>query len=293
MPKQENKGSGMALNYEKLMAYRPPDIRASYGARDCILYALGIGLGMNPTDAQQLRFVYEKDLVAFPTLATTLGWWGRLTDPDFGIDERMVVLADQRVILHRPLAAEGTLISRTYVKEVIDKGEGNAAIIQLARELKTEDGALVATVEGSTLLRKHGGFGGKITQSPEPHAIPKREPDIVCDLPTPPNLAMIFRLTGDTNPLHIDPDRAKVAGFPRPILHGMANFGVAAHAVVRSFCDYRPEALASIEARFARPVFPGETIRTQMWRDADRVSFRCSTVERGDVAVDNGLAVLR
>lgn len=283
----------MALNYEKIMAYRPPEMRFSYGARDCILYALGIGLGMDPTDAEQLRFVYEKNLAAFPTMVTTLGWWGRLTDPEFGIDERMVVLADQRVVLHRPLPVEGAMFSHSYVKEVIDKGDGNAAIIQMVRDLRTEEGTLVATVEGSTLLRKHGGFGGKVTQSPEAHPIPVREPDAVCDLPTPPNLALIFRLNGDTNPLHIDPERAKVAGFPRPILHGIANFGVAAHAILRSVCDYRVEALASIEARFARPVFPGETIRTQMWRDGDRVSFRCSTVERGDVAVDNGLAVLR
>jgi acyl dehydratase len=283
----------MALNYAKIMAYRPADIRASYGARDCILYALGIGLGMDPIDPGQLRFVYEKNLVAFPTLATTLGWMGRLTDPEFGIDERMVVLADQRVVLHRPLAPEATLISRPYVKEIIDKGEGNAAVLQFTRDLTTEDGTLVATVEGSTLARKHGGFGGKATQSPEPAPIPSREPDAVCDLPTPPNLAQLFRLTGDTNPLHIDPERAKVAGFPRPILHGMASFGVAAHAVLRTIAEYRPERLASIEARFARPVFPGETVRTEMWRDGDTVAFRCRTVERGEVVIDNGLARLR
>jgi acyl dehydratase len=283
----------MALNYEKLMAYRPADIRASYGPRDCMLYALGIGIGMDPLDLGQLKFVYEKNLAAFPTLATTLGWMGRLTDPVFGIDERMVVLADQRVVLHRPLAAEGTLISRPYVKEIIDKGEGNAAIIQIARDLMLEDGTLVATVEGSTLARKHGGFGGKVTQSPIPPAIPDRNPDATCDLPTPPNLALIFRLTGDTNPLHIDPERAKVAGFPRPILHGMAGFGVAAHAILRTLADYQPENLASIEARFARPIFPGETVRTEMWQNGSEIAFRCRTVERGEVAIDNGLARLR
>jgi acyl dehydratase len=283
----------MALNYQKIMAYRPSDIRASYGARDCIIYALGIGLGMDPLDQGQLKFVYEKNLVAFPTMASTLGWMGRLTNPEYGIDERMVVLADQRVVLHRPLASEATLISRPYVKEIIDKGAGNAAIIQTTRDLTMEDGTLVATVEGSALARKHGGFGGKVTQSPEPPAIPARDPDSVCDLATPPNLAQIFRLTGDTNPLHIDPERAKVAGFPRPILHGMASFGVAAHAILRTFADYQPERLANIEARFARPVFPGETVRTEMWRDGSDIAFRCRTVERGEVAIDNGLARLR
>jgi acyl dehydratase len=283
----------MTLNYQKIMAYRPPDIRASYSARDCIIYALGIGLGMDPLDQGQLKFVYEKNLAAFPTMATTLGWMGRLTNPEFGIDERMVVLADQRVVLHQPLTCEATLISRPYVKEIIDKGEGNAAIIQTTRDLRTEDGTLVATVEGSTLARKHGGFGGTVTQSPEPPTIPTRDPDAVCDLLTPPNLAQIFRLTGDTNPLHVDPEHAKVAGFPRPILHGMASFGVAAHAVVRTFADYHPERLASIEARFARPVFPGETVRTEMWHEGSDVAFRCRTVERGEVAIDNGRARLR
>ena len=283
----------MALNYEKIMAYRPADIRATYGARDCMLYALGIGIGMDPTDPGQLKFVYEKNLVAFPTLATTLGWMGRLTDPAFGVDERMVVLADQRVVLHHPLAPEATLISRPYVKEIIDKGEGNAAIIRSTRDLTAADGTLVATVEGSILARRHGGFGGKVTQSPGPPEIPARDPDVTCDLPTPPNLAQIFRLTGDTNPLHIDPERAKVAGFPRPILHGMAGFGVAAHAILRTLCAYQPEKLASIEARFSRPIFPGETVRTEMWQNGSDVAFRCRTVERGEVAIDNGLARLR
>jgi acyl dehydratase len=283
----------MGLNYEKIMAYRPGVVRADYTARDCILYALGIGIGMDPLDPGQLQFVYERNIAAFPTLVTTLGWMGRLTDPEFGIDERRVVLADQRVVLHRPLAPEAKLISRPYVKEIVDKGPGNAAIIQFTRDLTTEDGTLIATVEGSTLAIKHGGFGGKVTDAPPPAAIPDRAPDAVCDLPTPPNLAQIFRLTGDTNPLHIDPERAKVAGFPRPILHGMANFGIAAHAVVRTLAEYRPERLASIEARFTRPVFPGETVRTEMWRDGSDVRFRCRTVERGEIAIDNGRAQLR
>ena len=283
----------MALNYEKIMAYRPADIRATYGPRDCMLYALGIGLGMDPLDQGQLKFVYEKNLAAFPTLATTLGWMGRLTDPAFGIDERMVVLADQRVVLHRPLAPEATLISRPYVKEIIDKGEGNAAIIQFTRDL-------TAGGRHAHCDRRRLDLGAQARRlRRQSHAIarssrdPLRDPDATCDLPTPPNLALIFRLTGDTNPLHIDPERAKVAGFPRPILHGMAGFGVAAHAILRTLAGYQPEKLASIEARFAKPIFPGETVRTEMWQNGSEVAFRCRTVERGEVAIDNGLARLR
>ena len=120
-----------------------------------------------------------------------------------------------------------------------------------------------------------------VTSVPEPPRAPERAPDAVCELPTPLNLALLFCLNGDDNPLHLDPERAKLAGFPRPILHGVASFGVAAHAVLRTYAGYRPERLASIEARFMRPVFPGETIRTEMWRTGDDIAFRCSTVERG------------
>ena len=284
----------MGLNYERLMAYRPADTAVNYGERDCILYALGIGLGMDPLDPSALKFVYERaGLRAFPTMAVVLGWPGRLTDPAFGVDERLVVAGDLKVVLHRPLPAEARLVSRPRIKEVIDKGPGNAAIILNTRDLLAEDGTPVATVDSSTFARKHGGFGGKVTETPVPPPVPQTAPDKLCDLPTPPNLALLYRLTGDENPLHADPERAKVAGFDRPILHGAASFGIAAHAVLRTLADYRPERLASIEARFSKPVFPGETIRTEMWVEGDRVSFRCRVVGRDDIVLSNGLATLR
>jgi len=266
----------------------------SYGERECILYALGIGTGMDPLDAGELKFVYERaGLQAFPTMAVVLGWPGRMTDPALGIDERLVVAGDLKVVLHRPLAPQATLVSRPRVKEVIDKGPGNAAIIQNTRELIGEDGAPVATVDSSTFARKHGGFGGKATETLAPHAVPEGTPEAICDLPTPPNLALLYRLNGDENPLHADPQRAKAAGFERPILHGAASFGIAARALLRACADYRPERLKSIEARFSRPVFPGDTIRTEMWRDGERISFQCRVVSRNDIVLSNGLATLR
>ena len=284
----------MGLNYERIMAYRPPDIAVSYGARDCMLYALGIGLGMDPLDPGQLKFVYERlGLEAFPTMAVVLGWPGRMTDPAFGIDERLVVAGDLKVVLHRPLPAEGRLVSRPRVREVIDKGQGNAAIILNTRDLIAADGTLIATVDSSTFARKHGGFGGKVTQTPAQHAVPQTAPEKICDLPTPPNLALLYRLNGDENPLHADPQRAKLAGFDRPILHGAASFAVAAHAILRTVADYRPERLASIEARFSKPVFPSDTIRTQMWPERERISFQCRVVGRDDIVLSNGLATLR
>src|SRR6202158_1050265 len=212
----------MGLNYEHVMAFRPGALDASYTRRDCIIYALGIGIGMDPPDESQLRFVYEPTLVTFPTMAVVLGWPGRMTDPAFGIDERLVVAGDLKVVLHRPLAPEGRLVRRPRVREVIDKGPGNAAIVLNTRDLVSPDGTSVATVDSSTFARKHGGFGGKVTETPAPHAMPQTAPEKICELPTPPNLALLYRLTGDENPLHADPQRAKVAGFDRPILHGAA-----------------------------------------------------------------------
>ncbi len=281
------------LNYELITSHRPGPLDASYDERACILYALGIGIGMDPLDREQIKFVHERELRAFPTMATTLGWMGRFTDPAFGIDAKMVVAASLKVTLHRPLRTRDTLTSDPRVVEIIDKGAGKHAILQSARTLTAADGTTVATIESASIARGHGGFGGKVTATPEPHETPDTPPDQVCDLPTPPNLALIFRLMGDENPLHIDPASAKSSGYERPILHGAATFGIAAHAVLRTAAGYDPARLESIEARFSRPVFPGETIRTELWRDGSEVSFRCRVPARDEIVLTNGLARLR
>jgi acyl dehydratase len=290
----------MPINYEKIMAYDPGETRVRYGARECIIYALGIGIGMDPTDRGQLKFVYERGIEAFPTMAGVLGWVGRSlsTNKEFGVDERMVVAAEQRITLHRPLRAEDGLVARTRVKEVIDKGQGGGAIIQAERKLTDESGAPVATIETSTFARGHGGFGGKVTESPPVHKVPEGEPERSCDLATPPNLAILYRLNGDENPLHVDPERAKLAGFPRPILHGLGTYGIAAHAILRTVADYDPQRFLGMEARFVKPVFPGDTIRTEMWISKENsgdlsVSFRCRVPERNEIVLNNGLARIR
>jgi acyl dehydratase len=283
----------MPLNYERILAHRAGPLDASTDERTCILYALGIGIGMDPTDRDEIKFVHERELVAFPTLASVLGWPGRLTDPAFGIDSRMVVAASLKVSLNRPLRTQERLTSDPRVVEIVDKGPGKHAILQSARTLMAPGGEVVATVESTSIARGHGGFGGRVTDMPEPPPTPERAPDAVCDLPTPPNLALIFRLMGDENPLHVDPESAKKSGFPRPILHGSATFGVAAHAVVRAAAGYDPARLASIEARLSRPVFPGETIRTEIWRDGGTIAFRCRVPQRDEIVLTNGWATLR
>jgi acyl dehydratase len=282
----------MPLNYERIMAYRAAEIPVAYEPRDCIIYALGIGLGMDPMDPGQLRFVYEKALTAFPSMAVVLGWHGPLRDPAFGLEQRMMVAAGLKLVLHEPLPTEAKLTARLHVREVIDRGAGSAAIIETTRDLLAPDGRVVATVDSSTLARKHGGFGGKVTEIAPPHQVPATAPHQVIDLPTPPNLALIYRLAGDMNPLHADPGHARAVGFERPILHGASTFGIGTHAVVRHI-GYRAERLAAIEARFVRPVFPGDTLRTEIWQEGDRISFQCGVHGRDGLVLTNGRAVLR
>ncbi|HEY1545374.1 MAG TPA: MaoC/PaaZ C-terminal domain-containing protein [Xanthobacteraceae bacterium] len=282
----------MPLDYQRIMAYRPADMPIDYGPRDCIIYALGIGIGMDPMDWGQLKFVYEKGLAAFPSMAVVLGRHGPLLKPEFGVDQRMMVAAALKIVLHEPLAVAAKLTARPRVREVIDKGTNSAAIIEMTRDLLAPDGRVVATVDNSTLVRKHGGFGGKVREIAPPHEVPTRTPDAVVDLPTPGNLALVYRLTGDENPLHSDPDRARSVGFPRPILHGAATFGIASHAVVRHI-GYRSEDLGAVEARFVRPVYPGDTLRTELWREGNRLSFQCSAAGRDGLVLTNGLATLR
>jgi len=285
----------MTIVYEKLIALEVPQAEQSYGAKDCILYALGIGLGHDPTNEDELAFVYEKNLKVLPTMGTVLGhpgFWAR--EYDTGINWLKIVNGEQGITLHRPLGKEGTVVGRLRIVEVIDKGPGKGALVLSERKVTDEaTGEAVATVTQTTFCRADGGFGGPPRQAPAPHRIPQRAPDAVCDLATRPEATLIYRLSGDRNPLHADPAVAKQAGFPRPIMHGLGNFGIAGHAVLKTFCGYDPQKLTAFACRFSAPVFPGETLRTEMWRDDRIVSFRSVVVERGVIAVNNGRAELR
>ncbi len=278
------------IDYEKLMRWPFPPVRQSLRKTDCVLYALGVGLGSDPLDPAQLRFVYEDGLQALPTMAVVLaypGFW--VKDPETGIDWVRVVHGEQAITLHRPLPVEGELIGRSRITEIIDKGPGKGAVIYAEREISDAvTGTLYATLGMSTFCRGDGGFGGPAGPGWPVHALPERSPDAVCDLPTLKQQAMLYRLSGDYNPLHIDPHVARQAGFERPILHGLCTLGVAGHALLKLCCGYDPARFKSLRLRFSAPVFPGETIRTEIWRDAGFISFRARVVERDVVVLNNG-----
>ncbi|HVV61594.1 MAG TPA: MaoC/PaaZ C-terminal domain-containing protein [Pseudolabrys sp.] len=282
----------MAIVYEKLLALKVPEVQHDYGPKDCILYALGLGLGYDPMNEDELAFVYEKNLKALPTFALVQGYtpyW--LRNPDSGVNWTKVVHGEQGFVLHKPVATQGSVIGRTRVVEVVDKGEGKGALVFSERQvIDKASGELLATLKQTTFCRADGGFGGPKRDTPAPHPLPERAPDMVCDLPTRPEMALIYRLSGDINPLHAEPEFARAAGFPRPILHGLATFGVAGHALLKSICGYDPARLTAMAGRFSAPVYPGETIRTEIWRDGSVVSFRARVIERDVVAINNGRA---
>ena len=282
----------MAIVYDKLLSLDIPEVVQTYTEKDAILYALGLGLGHDPLNADELPFVYEKSIKLLPTFAVVLGWpgfWAR--DLDTGIDWVKLVAGEQGLVLHRPLTPRGTVVGKTRVTEIIDKGPGKGALVYSERVLVDKaTGEQIATAAQTAFCRGDGGFGGPPREAPPVHAIPERAPDQVCDLPTRPETALIYRLSGDPNPLHVDPAVAKAAGFPRPILHGLATFGIAGHAILKCLCGYDPVRLVAIAGRFSAPVFPGETIRTEMWRDGPVVSFRARVIERDVIALNNGRA---
>lgn len=281
----------MPIDPEALLAARIPDSVQQYGWRDCVLYSLALGAGMHPADEADLAFVDETRLKVQPTLVNVLadpGFW--LRDLPLGLDWRRTVHGEQSIRLHRPLAAQGRVRSATRIVDLADKGPGKGALLYAERDLfDMEDGALVATMQQTVFCRGDGGFGGAPSVRPAPAPLPEREPDQRTECPTSPQAALIYRLSADLNPLHIDPAAARAAGFDRPILHGMASFGVAGHGLVRLCCGGAPERLRAMSGRFRAPVYPGETLRLDVWQDEPgRVRFCAVVAERDAIAIDNG-----
>ena len=281
----------MTIDYDTLLNWSFPDIEQTYTERDSILYALGVGLGNDPLDAGQLRYVFEEpELIALPTMAAVLGtpgFWLRETST--GVTWETLLHGEQGIELHRPLPPAATVVAQTRVTDILDKGEGRGALIYTERHVRDRDtGESLATLTSTTVARSDGGFGGPSVTQPRPHPLPDRPADRVCDLTSVPQAALIYRLSGDPNPLHASPEVARRAGFDAPILHGLCTLGIAGHAVLKSCLDYEAQRFHSMQLRFSAPVYPGETIRTEMWLEGNNISFRSISVERNIVVLNNG-----
>ena len=281
----------MAINYEKLLNYPIPEVRQTLRWQDVALYNFSIGLGQDPMDERQLDFLYEPRLKAMPSMPVVLaapGFWSR--NEDTGITWKQILHGEQGVVLHRPLPLEGEVIGRSRVTGLVDRGEGKGALMYSEREVvDARTGDTLATLTSTSFLRGDGGFGGPSGPVKRPHPEPERAPDTTLDLATRPEQALVYRLNSDLNPLHIDPAVARDAGFPRPILHGLCTFGTVCHALLRSLCAYDTARFGRMDLRFSSPVFPGETIRTEIWEEEGGAAFRARVVERDKVVVSNGL----
>lgn len=289
----------MAINVDAVRNWEFPVLTQTYSEKDTILYALALGYGTQNTDPGELKFVYEKDLEAVPTMAATLcypGFW--VSDPRTGIDAAKVVHGEQKMVWHRPLKAKGTLKGTTRVVEIIDKGKDKGAVLIFARDLfDAETDELIVSLQQTSICRGDGGFSGK-ESSPSSTSKPGPEsnaasPDNIVDIQVLPQASLIYRLSADLNPLHADPEAARAGGFRRPILHGMCTYGLAARAVIEAYCCQDPSLLKSLSGRFSAPVYSGEMLRTQMWVDGATVRFECSIPSRNITVFSNGVAELR
>jgi acyl dehydratase len=278
----------MPLNADYILSRSFDPVETEIGDRDVMFYALSIGLGRDPMDAHDLRYVFEKDLCVFPTMPIVVGHPGNwMVDPATGITRTMVVHGAQRLTSHRPLPVGRTVVTTNRVAAIWDKGD-KGAVMDLVREsFDKASGDVIARSESSVFCRADGGFGGPVGEGHSFAAVPERAADRSVETPTEPNMALLYRLNNDRNPLHAEPEFAARAGFSRPILHGLATYGVAAVAVAKAFPE---KTLTAFETRFSKPVLPGETVTVDMWDEADGVAFRARVGDK--VVLDRGRAVL-
>jgi len=284
----------MALNPDKLLQHQFPKVQQTYTEKDCILYALGVGLGGDPLDPDHLRFVYEENLQVLPSQAVMLahpGFWAK--EEATGLDWVKVLQAGQEIIMHKPLPPAATVEATNRITEVTDKGARIGAYILSERTVcDAHTGEAYCTLITSILARGDGGFGTERRTRLKSDIIPSRTADYVCDLATLPQQALLYRLSGDFNPLHASPEIARSAGFKAPILHGLCTLGVLTHALLKTCCDYDPTRFKHMRLRFSAPVYPGETIRTEIWREGGHLAFRCKSLEQDKLVINNGYLLI-
>jgi acyl dehydratase len=277
----------MPIDYPAVLELRETGRHFSWTDRDTMLYALAIGMGSNPLDRDELPFVYEKNLKTVPTFAAVVAWGAGISPDRIGLDRRRTLHGAESVRFHRALPVAGELVADSRVVAVYDKGEKGAVIER--ETVLTDAGSQmpIATITRTAFARADGGFGG-VGQAPLPHDPPRRSPDLVLEFATRRDQALLYRLCGDRNSLHADPEIAQAAGFERPILHGLCTYGICCRAVLQAYCGFDPERLKSHAVRFSAPVIPGDIMTVRLWKDAGLVSFEADVAARGVTVIKNG-----
>ncbi len=281
----------MPIAYPDVLQLTTDEERFVWTDQRAMLYALGIGLGSDPLNEKELPFVYENGLKAAPTFATVITFPIQALAKS-GVNFARVVHGEQAVTFHRTVPPEGEAVGTSRVKAVYDKGADKGAILLIETVLTLSSGEALVTLTSSIFARGDGGFGGPTEGEEKPHMVPDRAADMSLDFPTRPDQALLYRLSGDRNPLHADPAFAKMVGFPRPILHGLCTYGITCRAVMQGFTDFDPAPIRSHQARFSAPVFPGETVTVDLWRDGPVVSFEAKVKDREAAVIKNGRTVL-
>ena len=282
----------MPIDPKQALGHEFPESRASWEPDDVILYHLGIGAGVPPTDARELEYTYEKNLKVLPSFGVIpvfSSLAGIAQTPGVKFNPMLLLHGEQDIELFRPIPVTATVRSRGKVTGLYDKGKAALAVLEVASA--DEQGPLF-TNRFSLFLRGEGGFGGdsgpKAGNEP-----PQRDPDLVVESPTLPQQALLYRLSGDKNPLHADPEFAKMGGFDRPILHGLCSFGIACKAAVDHALGGDVTRVARYQARFAGIFFPGETLVTSLWQEGDKVYVGAKSKERGAPVISNAALTVR
>lgn len=289
----------MAINADVALSAAPTHSDRSWTERDVLLYHLSLGAGASAAGGPELRWTYERDLQVLPTFALVAGEGisagerapTSLTLPGIDIDLRSILHAGQLLTVHRPIPASGSARVSSRVAALWDKGK--AAVIELEQVAADPSGAPLWTTTMQIWARGEGGFGGEA--GPEQlWSVPERDPDGVRQTQTSPAQALLYRLNGDLNPLHVDPQLARQVGFERPILHGLATYGIVAKELVEHLADGDAARLEEVSVRFAGILMPGESVRTSIWRDDSTVWFSAVCPERDDAPVlSHGTARVR
>ncbi|MFD7130204.1 MaoC/PaaZ C-terminal domain-containing protein [Streptomyces sp. NPDC059894] len=276
----------MPIDVAEALAAAPRSREIAWTAEDVLLYHLGIGAGVPATDPRELRYTLESRLHVLPSFATVAGSGppgviGALSMPGVDVDLARVLHGGQSLTVHRPIPAEGAATATGRITAVYDKG--TAAVLVLRTDVTDADGPLW-TGDAHVFVRGEGGWGGDRGPSARPGP-PDGAPHTVLERRVREDQALLYRLSGDRNPLHADPEFARLAGFERPVLHGLCTYGITLKAVVDTLLDGDVTRVRSYTTRFAGVVYPGETLRVRLWRRAGAVRATVSAVERGDAPV--------
>ncbi|MEX0285716.1 MAG: MaoC/PaaZ C-terminal domain-containing protein [Paracoccaceae bacterium] len=277
------------MQVEKVLNYQFEETEIAYSTRDVMLYALGLGLGHD-----NLRYVYERNLKVLPSFAMVVGHPGSwIAAPELEVDYVRLLHAEQHMELFAPVMSQDRLLARFRVLGIVDKGAEKGAIVYVEKELsKPGSSTIVARVISGLFCRSNGGTGNRGSAPPSPPPLPARIPDQSVVRRVDERAALIYRLSGDYNPLHVDPDVSEEAGYDQPILHGLCTMGIAGHVLLEEVADGDPARFGGYACRFTRPVFPGETLRTDIWTEPTGARYAVTAEERDQCVLDRGVFTL-